>query len=75
MVKIHFLQKVLKNWSSFSLFFPYLGGVTTNYGIFHIFSFFGPFPNVIKLKIMHITFEDLFLNMGMGIILKKLLEY
>ena len=40
-----------------------------------IFSFFEPFPIVIKLKIMHITFEDLFLNMGMGIILKKLLEY
>ena len=50
MVKIHFLQKVLKKWFSFRknllYFFSIIGWVRTHHGIFHNFFkfFFEPFP-------------------------------
>ena len=58
MVKIHFLQKVLKKWSSFrkknNFFFHNRGEGSGPYIEFSIifFFFFEPFPNAFSLKIM-----------------------
>ena len=74
MVKIHFLQKVLKNGLvseiNFFIFSIIWGerGVRTLYGIFHNFFlfFFEPFPNLVFNLVSHIsvpvemmTWEDL----------------